>query len=106
MIVPFQTAAFKNQFLPWKYHSGYILKRARKRLYTLKVLVKSGLSSQEVLQVYCSLVRSVLEYASSVWAGLPDYLSDLIEFAQREALRIILPHLNYDEVLVRSGLQT
>ena len=71
----------------------------------LKVLVKSGLSSQEVLQMYCRLVRSVLEYASPVWAGLPDYLSDLIESVLREALRLILPNLSYDQALVRSGLQ-
>lgn len=56
--------------------------------------------------MYCSLIRSVLEYASLVWAGLPDYLSDLIESVQREALRIILPNLSYDQALVRSGLQT
>ena len=74
--------------------------------YALRVLVKSGLSSQEVLQVYCSLVRSVLEHVSPVWAGLPHHLSDLIESVQREALRIILPNLSYDQALVRSGLQT
>ena len=56
--------------------------------------------------MYCSLVRSVLEYASPVWAGLPHYLSDLIESVQREALRIIIPNLSYDQALVRSGLQT
>ena len=37
--------------LSWGYHSEYIVKRAHKRLYALRVLVKSGLSSQEVLQV-------------------------------------------------------
>ena len=77
-----------------------------KRLYALRVLVKSGLSSQEVLQVYCSLVRSVLEYTSPVWAGLPDYLSNLIESVQREALCIILLNLSYGQALVPSGLQT
>ena len=92
--------------LSWNYHCEYIVKRARRRLYALRVLVKSGLSSQEVLQVYCSLVRSVLEYSSLVWAGFPDYLSDLIEFVQREAMRIILPNLSYDQALVCSGLQT
>ena len=56
--------------------------------------------------MYCSLVRSVLEYASPVWAGLPSYLSDLIESVQREDLRIILPNLSYDQTLVRSGLQS
>ena len=59
-----------------------------------------------ILQVYCSLVRPVLEYASPVWAGLPDYLSDLIESVQRESLHIIPPILSYDQTLVRSGLQT
>ena len=93
--------------LSWSYHCEYIVKRARKRLYALRVLIKSaGLSSQKVLQVYCSLVRSVLEYASPVWAGLPDCLNDLSEFVLREALRILLPNLSYDEALVRSGLQT
>ena len=92
--------------LSWNYHCEYIVKRARRRLYALRVLAKSGLSSQEVLQVYCSQVRSVLEYASPVWAGLPDYLSDLIESVQREAMRIILPNLSYDQALVCSGLQT
>ena len=32
-------------------HCEYIVKRAHKRLYTLRVLVKSGLLSQEVLKV-------------------------------------------------------
>ena len=36
-----------------------------------------------------SLVRSVLEYAAPVWAGLPSYLSDLVKSVQKEALRII-----------------
>ena len=92
--------------LSWNYHCEYIVKRARRRLYALRVLVKCGLSSQEVLQVYCSLVRSVLEYASLVWAGLPDYLSDLIESVQRQAMRIIMPNQSYDQALVCSGLQT
>ena len=62
--------------LSWSYYCEYIVTRARKRRYALRVLVKSGLSSQEVLQMYCNLVRSVLEYwyASPVGSGLPDYL--------------------------------
>ena len=84
-----------------------ILSKVRASVYMrLGFLVKSGLSSQEVLQVYCSLGRSVLEYASLVWAGLPDYLNDLIESVQWEALHIIPPNLSYDQALVRSVLQT
>ena len=52
--------------------------------------------------MYCSTVCSV---PGSVF---PDYLSDLIESVQREALHIILPNLrlSYDQAVVRSGLQT
>ena len=91
--------------LTWGHHCDYIVKRARKRLYALRVL-KKRLPVQDIIQVYCSLVRSVLEYAAPVWAGLPSYLSDLVESVQKEALRIIFPDLNYSQALVRAGLQT
>ena len=39
-------------------------------------------------------------------AGLPCYLSDLVQSLQREALSISLPNLNYNQTLVNSGLQT
>ena len=45
--------------------------------------MKSGLASEEVVQFYCSLVRSVLEYASPVWAGQPVYLNDVVESGQK-----------------------
>ena len=41
--------------LSWSYHCQHIVKHARKHLYALRVLVKSGLSSQEALQVYCTV---------------------------------------------------
>ena len=37
-----------------------------------------------------SLIRSVIEYASAVFANLPKYLSDALEGIQKRALRIIL----------------
>ena len=36
------------------------------------------------MQVYCSIVRSVLEYACPVWAALPKYLEDAIESVQKK----------------------
>ena len=89
--------------LLWNQHCECIVKRARKLLYALRVLIKSGLSAQDVVQVYCTFIRSTLEHAAPVWAGLPCYLSDLVESLQREALRIILPNLNYDQALVQMG---
>ena len=52
----------------------------------------------------CSLIRSVIEYASAVFANLPKYLSDALEGIQKRTLRIILPNLHYDEARILSGL--
>ena len=86
--------------LTWGHHCEFIVKRVRKRLYALRVLRKTGLPVQDIIQVYCSLVRFVLEYAAPVWAGLPSYLSDLVESVPKEALRIIFLDLNYSQALV------
>ena len=48
--------------------------------------------------------RSVIEYASAVYANLPKYLSGALEGIQKRALWIILPNLHYDEALILSGL--
>ena len=56
------------------------------------------------VQVYCSIVRSVLEYACPVWAALPKYLHDAIESVQKRALRIVLPNCHYDDALIQSGI--
>ena len=51
------------------------------------------------MKVYCSLVRSILEYASPVWhCGLTQTLSDDIEAVQR-CLKIIFPLLSYIDAL-------
>ena len=56
--------------------------KALKRLYALCSLKKAGLSCDDLVLVYCSLVRSVIEYASPVWAALLLYLEDLLESIQ------------------------
>ena len=60
--------------------------------------------TSDIITVYCSLTRSVIEYASAVFANLPKYLSDAFEGIQKRALRRILPNLHYDEALILSGL--
>ena len=56
--------------------------------------------------MYSSLIRSVLEYASPVWANLLEYLSLLIEGVQKKALEIIFPGPPYRDELVHCGLRT
>ena len=60
----------------------------------------------QLVQVYCSIVRSVLEYAFPVWAALPKYLDDAIESVQKRALRIVLTNCHYDDAIIQSGITT
>ena len=89
--------------LSWSIHCDYIVKRARKRLYVLRVLMKSGLPPADLIQVYCSLVRPILEYASPVWAALPNCLVQLVESVQKSALGIIFPDCSYESAFMRGG---
>ena len=76
-------------------HIDYVFKKANKRLYALRLLARSKVPAVELIAIYCTLVRSILEYGSPVWAALPDYLSDVVEGVQRKALRIVFPILAY-----------
>ena len=90
-----------SEDLSWNAH---IDKKANKRLYPLRTLKKSNLTIMQSVQVYCSIVRSVLEYAFPVWAALPKYLGDVLESVQKRALRIVLPNCHYDDALIQSGI--
>ena len=58
LTIDLHTRVYIAHDLSWNYHCEHIVKRARKRLYALRVLIKS-LSSQEVLKVYCSLCLGI-----------------------------------------------
>ena len=56
-------------------------------LYRLK---RAGITQKDLVSVYVSVVRPVLEYACPVWhTNLPQYLSDNIEVIQKRALKCI-----------------
>lgn len=92
--------------LTWNTHIDHIVKKANSRLFALRLLKKAGLSSIDLLTIYCSVIRSILEYASPVWAAIPDYLSSYLEGIQKRALKIIYPAKSYDEALQASMLKT
>ena len=69
-----------------------------------KCLKKCRLTDRQLMLVYCSIIRSVLEYASPAWTGLTQYLSDQIESIQKRALKITFPSLCYEDALKKSGL--
>ena len=63
------------------------------------------MAQDNILKVYLSTVRPVIEYADGRRA-IPDYLSDVIERVQRRALRKIYPEVeSYTEALQLSNLK-
>ena len=53
--------------LSWSTHYDYIIKKSNRRLYALRKLKACGVQDGELVAVYCSLLRSVLEYATVVF---------------------------------------
>ena len=92
--------------LNWNEHCDSIHKKATKRLFVLRTLKRVGLGTNDLVLVYCSIVRSIVEYASPVWAAIPLYLDELIESVQRKALKIIFGRVDYTETLVLAGLES
>ena len=75
--------------LKWTCHVDYIIKKACKKLYSLKVLRvlrRAKVCQSNILRIYLSSVRSVLEYAVPVWQNIPAYLSEAIERVQKGRL--------------------
>ena len=81
--------------LKWNGHIDQITYKANKRLYHLRQCRKSQLPTEIGLATYTSKIRPVLEYASPVWAGLPDYLNQEIERIQARSMRILGLDRNY-----------
>ena len=60
----------------------------------------------DLVRIYCSLICSVLEYASPVWAALPEYLVSTLESIQKRVLKIIFPAQEiYDRACCLAGLE-
>ena len=73
----------------------------------LRVLRRGGVEINDLITIYTSLIRSLLEYCCVVWhRALPSYLSQELEHIQKRALKIIVPALSYSEALQVLNLRT
>ena len=73
--------------LTWSKHVDNIVSKAGKRVYMLYQLKRAGISQNDLVKMYVSIIRPVLEYACPVWST-------------------IHPGLHYDDILVLVGLQS
>ncbi len=77
------------------------------RSYIPSVLCRAGIEQRNILKVYLTTIRPVLEYAVPIWQAIPDYLSERIESIQTRALRIIFPSIdNYNEAMMMAQIPT
>jgi hypothetical protein len=94
-----------NDKLNWHDHVDKMFKKSSSRLYLISQLKRTKMQGVDIVKVYISLVRPVLEYASPVWhPGLTDYQQQLLESIQERALRIAYPSLSYEDALSVTNL--
>ncbi|KAI8507887.1 hypothetical protein Bbelb_141270 [Branchiostoma belcheri] len=95
--------------LKWNIHVDTIYHKASQRLYLLCKLKHFHLPIEDLVSVYISYIRPVMEYGAPVWhSGLSNSLSNKIEKVQRRALRIILgaSFTSYSTACAQLGLPT
>ena len=92
------------QYARWHFS----FKKANKGLYAIRIIKKACVPKSDIVKVYISLIRSILEYLVPAWENIPFYLEDAIESVQKRALAVIF-HAgvpSYEEALRSAGVTT
>ncbi|MEL7309031.1 MAG: hypothetical protein AAGK05_14975, partial [Pseudomonadota bacterium] len=77
-----------NNALTWNSHIDHIVKKCSRLLFAFR-MIRGCLSSSKLKLLYCSLVRSIMEYCSSVFVGLSASDSRRLEILQKRFHRVI-----------------
>ena len=65
--------------LCWNSHVDGIVSKARKRVFLIYQLKRAGIGQCDLVRIYISVIRPVVEYACPAWhTNLPKYVSDTI----------------------------
>ena len=84
-----------------------IVKKAGQIIYMLYQLKRAGVNQADLVTIYISVVKPIVEYACPVWhTNLPIYLSNNIEMIQKRAVREIFPGMSYVDILNHINLST
>ncbi len=95
-----------NDTITWNNHIDYICGKASRRIYFLILLKRAGKSPSDLVSVFCSLIRSILEYTCEVWhLGLTREQSHTIEHLQARFLNLAFPQLEYHNALNEASLE-
>jgi len=86
--------------MKWHEHVSNVCSKAAKRLHFLKMLKHAGMSNDNLLYYYQSVIRPVTEYGCAVWhTSLTKGQSKQLESVQRRAVKIIYGSDSSDDVL-------
>ena len=53
--------------LKWEANTQYIVTKCNSKVWTIRRIKKLGASMDDLLDIYCKQIRSLLEYAAPVW---------------------------------------
>ena len=94
-----------NNKLTWDDHVNYICAKVSKRIYFIRLLKRAGIAHDDIVLVFFSIIRSVLEYGAEVWhPGLNKKQTEKIEYIQKRVMKIIFPSLSYNEVIEKHNI--
>ena len=95
--------------LKWNDHVDHIVSKASRKLYLLRILKRFGMPASDLITVFSSYIRPILEYCCIVWhSSLTVQQTENIETVQKRALRITLgaQYQSYDQALIECNMVT
>ncbi len=93
--------------LRWKSNTEYIVNKAAKWLYFLKILKGYNALREDLKTFYVSMIISVVEYGAQIWhGGLTEEQCKDIERIQKRAMKIICPGMTYEQALIECSMET
>ena len=93
--------------LSWNAHVDGIVSKASKRVFLIYQLKRAGIGQCDLVRIYISVIRPVVEYACPAWhTNLITYVSDNIELIQNRCMKTIFLGCSYDDILEMTNLPT
>ena len=89
-------------------HVNRVITNFYNKLWVLRFLKRSGMGKEELLKVYFTVIRSAVEYCSTIYNSLiPQYLADKLERIKKQSMKIIYgTGVDYGELLENNAIET
>ena len=100
---------FISSDLSWYRNTQYLVKRGYARMSIIRNLYQFNIPEEDLVQIYCLYIRTVLEYNSSVWfSSITLEESNDLERVQKVACKMISKqeYTDYGTALVRLNIQS